>query len=187
MNSLPEQLDHAADIDQNGDHRKGVMYALAYVIQGLGEDGYTPKQVRPLQDLMMALGDLDQGIQPKLLTKKQIQNAPKQGHEETIVYATASVLIDVLIAKEQRDGVNKGEAEEAAARKVAALMSERHLSLPGGDKTLPHKALLNWRENADYKQKNPIAVGQLRFIRALAADMKPTEAEDMLRLRLSQF
>ena len=183
MDTLVDQLKSAADIDRGGDHLKGVTYSLAYVIQALAELGYA--ETRPLEKLLMALGDLGLGIQPPLLTAEYKKEGPRQGHEETFLHATAATLIDVLSEKARKDGKSKKEAETGAAIVVAELMKDNDLPLPGKRDTDASKTLLNWRKNTEYEGKNPIAVSHYKNLRAVIDAVDPAEVEKWLRERLT--
>jgi hypothetical protein len=184
---LADQLDEAAKIDKAGEPRKGATWSLAYVIQALSDLGYSSNQLKPLENLLFGLGDLGVGIQPDMLTKSDVPNAPKKGHRETKIHALAAVMIDVLAEELHQNGKKKGDAEKEAAISVSNIMQKFGLPFPGKSKTAGYKALLGWRKNNLYEQKNKIAVQHYSYFTQFINGMEPNTAAMTLRLRLSQI
>ena len=69
--NLSNQLDYASKLGENNnaDERKPVLYSLAYVVQALVKLDFQHPELSQLENLLHALGDLDLGIQPSLLSK----------------------------------------------------------------------------------------------------------------------
>jgi hypothetical protein len=187
LNELSDQLKYASELDENGepDNRQGVTYSLAYVIQALVRLNYQQDELRPLEKILFALGDLEVGIQPALFSKNIITNAPKQGHKEAVLYAMATVMIELLADKLTGDGEKKLAAEKHAALEVSKFMTEKKLPFPGRRDTPGSQSLLNWRKNMKHEQKNKIANTHYKFVSDLVSKMNSEEAVNMLRIRMA--
>ena len=168
LNELSDQLKYASELDENGepDNRQGVTYSLAYVVQALVRLNYQQDELRPLEKILFALGDLEVGIQPALFSKNVITDAPKQGHKKAVLYAMASVMIELLADKLTGDG-------------------EKKLPFPGRRDTPGSQSLLNWRKNMKHEQKNKIANTHYKFVSDLVSKMNSEEAVNMLRIRMA--
>ena len=189
LNELSGQLQHASELDQSGepDNRKAVTHALAYLIGALARLNYQQDELRPLEKLLHALGDLELGIQPKLLKKRILTDAPKQGHKETALYSMATVMIDLEADKLVNAGGEKIEAEEQAAKIVAPFMLKNKLSFPGRRDTPGFRSLLNWRKNTIYEKKNKIATHHYEFFSSLVEILSFEEAKSILRIRMANY
>lgn len=187
LNELGDQLRYASELDRTGEpgNRIGATYSLAYLIQALTNLNYQQDELRPLERLLHSLGDLELGIQPALLTKNILTDAPKQGHKEAALYAMAAVMIDLLAEQMIINGELKNTAEDQAAKRVSAFMLSKGLSLPGRQETPGFKSLLNWRKNMIYEKKNKIAIKHYETFSDFVGKMNPADAVNVLQIRMA--
>jgi hypothetical protein len=186
---LANQLKHASELDRRGeaDNRKGVTHSLAYVIHALSRLDYQYEELRPLEKILHALGDLELGIKPALLSKNIRTDTPKQGHKETALYAMATVMIELLADRLIREGEKVIAAENYAAMEVSKFMSEKKLPFPGRLSTPGSKSLLNWRKNMKHEQKNKIANTHYKHFSDFTSNMDTEVAVNMLRIRMATY
>lgn len=144
--ALISKLTEAATRFRSGDNPAEKRLAIADIIIAVMElvrsdpDDADVGVLAPLHDLLGALGDLNDGVQPRLLRKSDLGSARRKDNVYQRDMGAMSAMVDLL--------VNTGESEKAAARRVVRKAKKIGIGLPDqtqNSQTQPWESLLNYR------------------------------------------
>ncbi len=126
--ALISKLTEAATRFRSGDDPAEKRLAIADIIIAVMElvrsdpDDADVGVLAPLHDLLGALGDLNDGVQPRLLRKSDLSSARRKDNVYQRDMGAMSAMVDLL--------VNTGESEKAAARRVVRKAKKIGIGLP---------------------------------------------------------